>query len=260
MQRSIEKSGRKKTGVPILERTLGLLEFLSRCPQGVALSQISRALSIPKNTTYRMLNTLCAHGYVSRNESELTYRLSRKLATLVYTSAQEGGLIERALAPMRELRDRVKETVVISILDAGEGIVLEQVPGLHPFRFVCDPGTRQPLHASASTKAILCHLKGGELEEALMPVTYARFTEKTITSASAFRRELERTRQQGYGVDCGEALHGVYCVAAAVLDRQDAPVAAITVTGPAERLREKDFGKIGAWVRACAQAVSMTQV
>lgn len=260
MASALKTGGRNKTGVPILERTLGLLEFLSRCPQGVALSQIARALSIPKNTTYRMLNTLCSHGYVARNESELTYRLTRKLATLVYTSAQEGGLIERALVPMRALRDRVKETVVISILDNGEGIVLEQVPGLHPFRFVCDPGTRQPLHASASTKAILCNLDGRELEQVLKRASFPRLTEKTITSAADFRRELERTRERGFGVDRGEALHGVCCVAAAVLDRQGCPVAAITVTGPAERLGECDFGKVGEWVRACAQTVSMTLV
>ena len=68
---AVNKRGKRQlTGVPILERALGLLEFLSRCPQGVALSQIARALSMPKNTAYRVLNTLCAHGYVSRNEAD----------------------------------------------------------------------------------------------------------------------------------------------------------------------------------------------
>ncbi len=250
------KRTRKTTGVPILERTLGLLEYLSQCPAGVALSAISRALKIPKNTTYRMLNTLCARGYVARNEAELTYRLTRKLATLVYSSAQDGSLIEKALGPMRALRDRVKETVVISILDSAEGIVLEQVPGLHPFRFVCDPGTRQPLHASASTKAILAFLTQEERETHLSGLTYARFTENTITGAAAFRKELAETRARGYGIDRAEALHGVHCVAAPVLDRQRHPVAAITVTGPDERLRAEDFAQVGEWVKACAREVS----
>ncbi len=249
---------RKTTGVPILERTLGLLEYLSQCPAGVALSDIARALKIPKNTTYRMLNTLCSRGYVSRNEGELTYRLTRKLATLVYSSAQDGGLIEKALGPMRALRDQVRETVVISILDAElrEGIVLEQVPSLHPFRFVCDPGTRQPLHASASTKALLVCLGEAERETLLEGVSFQQLTENTITSRSAFRKELAATRVRGYGIDRAEALHGVHCVAAPVLDRQRRPVAAITVTGPDERLREEDFTKVGAWVMACAQAIS----
>lgn len=250
------KPARKTTGVPILERTLDLLEYLRQCPSGVALSAIARALNIPKNTTYRMLNTLCARGYIARNEEELTYRLTRKLATLVYTSAQEGGLIEKALAPMRALRNQVKETVVISILDGGEGIVLEQVPGLHPFRFVCDPGTRQPLHASASTKVILA-FSTAEEQEALLAVTvFPRYTESTITTRRSLRRELEDTRKRGYGIDRAEALHGVHCVAAPVLDRQRRPVAAITVTGPDERLCEGDFERVGEWVKACAKAVS----
>ncbi len=250
------RTTRKTTGVPILERTLGLLEFLSRCPDGVPLSGIARMLKIPKNTTYRMLNTLCARGYVSRNEAELTYRLTRKLATLVYSSARDGGLIEKALGPMRALRDRVKETVVISILDRGEGIVLDQVPGLHPFRFVCDPGARQALHASASTKVILAHSAPEERDAILAAASFRKLTEHTIVTIAAFRKELETVRARGYGADRGEAMHGVHCVAAAVLDRQQIPVAAITVTGPDDRLREKDFPRIGRWAMACAEEIS----
>lgn len=251
-----KKTARKTVGVPMLERTLGLLEFLSQCPSGVALSDIARILKVPKNTIYRMLNTLCARGYVARNESELTYRLTRKLATLVFNSAQDKGLLEKALEPMRALRDRVKETVVISILDGQEGIVLEQVPGLYPFRFVCDPGTRQTLHASASTKAILAFLAGDKLEAILEGLKYPALTANTIQGKGAFRAELAATRDRGYGVDRGEALHGVHCVSAPVLDRQRQPVAAVTVTGPEERLREGDFKKVAEWIMACARTIS----
>lgn len=251
-----KKKTRKTVGVPILERTIKLLEFLSQCPSGVALSDIARALKFPKNTIYRMLNTLCAHSYVERNEAELTYRLTRKLATLVYSSAQDKGLLECALGPMKELRNRVKETVVISIMDGQEGIVLEQVPARHPFRFVCDPGTRQAIHASASTKSILAFLDAERREEVLAGLKYPALTAITITSRRSYLAELEATRQRGYGVDRGEALHGVHCVAAPIFDRQHQPVAAITVTGPDERLREEDFEKVGEWVMACARAIS----
>ena len=251
-----KKKVRKMVGVPILERTIGLLEFLGLCPAGVALSDLARELKVPKNTVYRMLNTLCAHGYVERNEGELTYRLTRKIATLAYTSARDKGLLESALDPMKALRDRVKETVVISIVDGREGIVLEQVPGLHPFRFVCDPGTRQAIHASASTKSILAFLDEERREEILAGLKYPALTGSTITSRRSFLAELEATRQRGYGVDRAEALRGVHCVAAPVFDRQRQPVAAITVTGPDERLREEDFEKVGEWVMACACTIS----
>lgn len=256
MMAARKKKVRKTVGVPILERTISLLEFLSQCPSGVALSDIARAVKVPKNTIYRMLNTLCAHSYVERNEAELTYRLTRKLATLVYSSAQDKGLLESALGPMRELRNRVKETVVISILDGREGIVLEQVPALHPFRFVCDPGTRQAIHASASTKSILAFLDADGRDAILDGLKYPVFTENTISSKRAMRAELDATRKRGYGVDRGEALHGVHCVAAPVFDRQRRPVAAITVTGPDERLREEDFERVSEWVMACACTIS----
>ncbi|MDD2597718.1 MAG: IclR family transcriptional regulator [Kiritimatiellae bacterium] len=250
------KKTRIKTGVPILERTLDLLEYLSQRPEGITLSQIARDLKIPKNTTYRMLNTLCARGYVLRNEAELNYKLTRRVGTLVYSSAQDGSLIEKALPPMRKLRDQVKETVVISILDQHEGIVLEQIPGVHPFRFVCDPGTRQTLYTSASTKAILANLTDDELEPILKNIVYKRFTDNTIISETAFRKELAATKKRGYGSDCAEALHGVHCVAAPIFNRQGAPIAAITVTGPEERLCLKDFERVGRLTMACAATIS----
>ena len=251
-----KKNIRQLAGVPILERALGLVEFLSQCSTDIALSELSRRLRIPKNTTYRLLNTLCARGYISRNETELTYRLTRKFVTLICSSTSDAGLIEKALGPMKVLRDQVKETVVISILDGAEGIVLEQVPGLHPFRFVCEPGTRQPLHASASTKAILACYDDKERDAILEGVHFTRYTEHTITAMPDFRREIARTRKLGFGVDHGEALQGVSCVAAPVLDRRQRPLAAITVTGPDERLRKMDFNQVGALVKACAQAIS----
>ncbi len=256
-----DKSVKRKritTGVPILERTFDMLEYLKQCPEGVTLSDIARALKVPKNTTYRMLNTLCARGYVDRNEAELSYRLTRRFALLVYSSARDGSLIEKALGPMRELRDAVRETVVISILDRYEGIVLEQIPSLYPFRFVCDPGTRQELHCSASTKCIMAHLPDEEREEFCRRMKYPRLTENTITSVAAFRRELAETQVRGYGIDRAEALHGVHCVAAPVFSRQRYPMAAITVTGPDERLPERDFKKVGNLIIECARKISVS--
>jgi DNA-binding IclR family transcriptional regulator len=250
------KKKRRTTGVPILERTCDMLEYLKQCPEGVNLSDIARALSVPKNTTYRMLNTLCARGYVVRNEAELSYRLTRRFATLVYSSARDKGLIEKALGPMRELRDAVRETVVISILDQQEGIVLEQVHALHPFRFVCDSGTRQALHCSASTKCIMACLPAGEREEFCRRMKFPRLTENTITTLTAFRRELDETQERGYGIDRAEALHGVHCVAAPIFSRQRYPLAAVTVTGPDERLPEKDFKKVGNLAIECARKIS----
>lgn len=243
-------------GVPMLDRALDVLGHLHAHPEGATSSAVARALGYPRNTVFRILNTLLAREYVRRDDATLCFTLSRKLAGMACDTARERGLMEHALPVLRRLRDATGETSVVSVLDHGEGLVLEQAQGTHPFRFVCEPGTRQTLHASASTKAMLAGLPPAEYGATMVGVHFRKFTRRTLGSRQAFDRELDRVRRVGYAVDRGEALDGVHCVAAAVLDRQGRPVAALTVTGPAERMPRSSFGRIGAEVRAAADEVS----
>jgi DNA-binding IclR family transcriptional regulator len=193
---------------------------------------------------------------VRRDEATLRFTLSRKLATVAYDSAQERTLLENSLDVMRRLRDATRETVVISILDSGQGLVLEQVQSLHPFRFVCDPGTRQVVYASASTKAILALLPERERQAALAGVTFQRLTAKTLTGRRRFADALAQVQRDGYAVDRGEAFDGVHCVAAPILNHQGFPVAALTITGPADRIPAADFARLGQLVQQHAREIS----
>ena len=241
---------------PALARGLVALEHLRGCADGESLSDIATAIRFPKNSVLRLLNTLEDFGYVEREPDTLRYRITRRVATLFMDSARDRNLMEAALPAMRGLRDLVNETILISIIERGAGIVLEQVQSTHAFRFVCEPGTFEDLHSSASTKAILAALPKRERDALLAGHAFRRYTRSTITRRGDFDRELAETAARGYATDCGEQGEGVCCVAAPVFDRTDRPVASITVTGPAARFESVGFDAMGQRVVACAQTVS----
>ena len=145
----------KQFNVPNLERGLQVLEFLVPREGEVSLNEVAKELGFPANSTMRILNALAHYGYVVRNAANKKYSLTMKLATMAQQGNHQRGLMHHSLDVMRELRDALKETVVISVLHEDAGVILEQVQGTHPFRFVCDPGIRQPVHSSAST---VCNL------------------------------------------------------------------------------------------------------
>lgn len=241
---------------PALARGLTALEFLRGRADGVSLSEAATALHFPKNSLLRLFTTFEAFGYVERDAETLRYRITRRLATLFMDSARDRNLMEAALPAMRRLRDRVNETILVSIIERGAGVVLEQVQSTHLFRFVCEPGTFEDLHSSASTKAILAFLPADARDALLEGHVFKRYTARTITDRRAFVRELAATVARGYATDRGEQGEGVCCVAAPVFDRQGAPVASVTVTGPAERFGRRGFAAMGADVTACAQSIS----
>jgi DNA-binding IclR family transcriptional regulator len=249
------KAGRYS--VPGLERGLRILEYLDQHPGGRSMVQISQDLGLPKNSVFRITLTLLKAGYLERDPDSARVGLSRKLLSLGYGALAEApSLVEHSLGFMRQLRDLVRETVCLSVIVEDEGFVLEQVPGLHPFRCVVDPGMRQPLHASASCRAMLAYVPQDELEAILARLPMPRLTPHTLTQATPLRDDLRRVRQRGYALDRGEHIEGVVCVAAPVFDRHAYPVASLTVTGPAGRMPEPQSAELGSQVRTHADRIS----
>jgi len=251
------KSKTARYSVPGLERGLRVLEYLDRYPGGRSMGQIAQDLGLPKNSVFRITLTLVRAGYLQRDPDSARVGLSRKLLSLGYGALRETpSLVEQSLDVMRPLRDAVRETVCLSVLVEDEGFVLEEVPGLYPFRCVVDPGMRQPLHASASCKAILACLPPGEQEAILARLPMPRLTPRTLTDAESLREDLRQARECGYALDRGEHIEGVVCVAAPIFDRHGYPVASLTVTGPAGRMAAPQVTEFGPQVRAFADRIS----
>lgn len=242
--------------VPNLERGLRLLELLSDHPKGLPQSEIAAHLHCAKTSVYRIAMTLVDYGYLTRDEDTKALRLSRKLAALGSRSLAEQDLLSVAADVLKQLRDAVKETVLIGALLETELVVLGQVLGSYPFKFSVDLGARLPLHTAAPAKAILAGLPAAEREGLLRKISFTRFNERTVCNVQAFRRELEEAAACGYALDRGEQLAGIHCVAAPVLDRQGYPIAAVWTTGPLDRIREADLPAVGQQVRAHAAVIS----
>lgn len=82
------------------------------------------------------------------------------------------------------------------------------------------------------------------------------FTPATITDADLLRKELELTARRGYSIDEGEHQFGVRCVAAPVYNSASRVFAAISVTGPKERVTLERVPSLAALVVATAGELS----
>jgi IclR family acetate operon transcriptional repressor len=256
MAASAKRPASNRYRVPGLERGMTVLELLDAHPAGLPLERIAEATGIPKNGVFRVAMTLWDLGYLRRDEQTKYFSLSRRVLSLGGGSLRSAGLMDAALAVMQDLRDVTKETVLIGTLADGCGVVLEQVPGLHPFKFTVDPGKSIPLNAAAPCKAIMAFLPERERDEILAGVRYNSFNQRTITDKRAYLDELGRVRKLGYALDACEELDGVFCVAAPVFDRHGHPLASIWVTGPSDRLSGKHTKRIGEQVARHAGRVS----
>ena len=72
---------------PALDRGLAILEALDSRPEGMNLSELSRIIGSPKNSTSRFMQTLIGRGYLTRDDGTQRFRLTGKLLRLVLFGA-----------------------------------------------------------------------------------------------------------------------------------------------------------------------------
>ncbi|RVT43462.1 IclR family transcriptional regulator [Sphingobium algorifonticola] len=241
--------------VPALDRALTILELLASHSDGMRMREIADHLELPPNSVFRITGALEARGYLNR-DGDMRYRLTRKLLSLGYAAIGEDKLIEHAIDVMQGLRDATGETVLIGVRVDMQGVVLEQVAASNPIKFLVDPGTHFPLHASAPGKVFIAYMRAAERNALLDRMTFTRFNERTIDSRERFDQEIEKVLADGFAIDCGEEIEGLRCVGAPIFNHRGAPTAAIWVTGPSFRFDDAQLRVIGRQVAAAAATIS----
>src|SRR5580698_5778426 len=135
-------------GVLVLHKTLDILENIKDKPVGVKLSDLARAVDMPKATVYRILSTLESRGFLDRGEDG-AYRMARKLFDLQQSRPIEQILNGVAPPKMEDLAKSCRETVNLGILDGGEVVVINTVESPQTIRMSSKVGNRRCLHTTA---------------------------------------------------------------------------------------------------------------
>ena len=243
---------------PGVDRALEILERLGASEGGLTLSEMSAQLGFPKNAVFRITNTLKSRGYLARDERTLRFRLTEKLLRLSQPRIERKGLIEASMDAMRGLRDECRETVQIGRRFGDEGVILEQVEGLHPLRISVDAGLRFSLHNNAPGKLLLAFMADAPRAAAMKRLPLTASTPRTITDRQELARECERIRDQGWSADFAEADEGIHCVAAPIRDPQGEVIATLWISAPSRRLPRSSFGEIAVLVQRAGRRISET--
>lgn len=242
--------------VPILNRTLDLLELLSSKPQALTLTELTAELKMPKNSVFRIATTLTLRGYAERDEDTKAYRAGRKLLSLGQSAVGGQRLVQAASSILSSLRNASGETALLGTLAGNHGVVLDQVPSPLPVKVVVEIGHAFPLHTAAPAKAMLAHFETTQQKALMRQIKFTKHTQRTITSGVAYLRELKEVKARGYALDRGEESDSFACVAAPVFDHRGHPVAALWISGPSDRVKPSAFAKIGEMVKRHAAQLS----
>jgi DNA-binding IclR family transcriptional regulator len=237
-----------------LERGLRLLQFFAATGEATP-AEAAKATGLSRSATYRIAERLRGWGFLELNPATEALRLGSEAVRLGMAALASLEVTRVAPPHLRRLADQTQETVNLAVVDGDAVVYIHKEEGSLAVKMSAQLGSRRPLHCTALGKAYLAALPPQELDTLLARLELTRFTAATITQAAALAAELGRIRDRGYALDEEEVEEGVVCLGAPVRDYRRTPVAAISVAGPAYRLRAK-ADRVGALVAETAAAVS----
>lgn len=250
------KTGNRRGPAPVqsVGRSLDLLEAVAS--ENVGLVALAERTGLGPSTAYRLLATLMERGYVTRSPRTGRFRVGHKLVELAAVAARDSESLRSIMRPhLEQLRDATDETANLVVPDGVSIVYVDQVESSRAVRMFTTIGRRVPAHASAAGKAILASSPAVLLDER-GAAGLERLTPHTLTTTRALAADLDVIRARGFAVDSEEYELGVVCVAATILGPDGEAIAAVSVSGPSERMRETDLDALGALVRDHAAQAS----
>ncbi|MBP1992343.1 IclR family transcriptional regulator [Paenibacillus eucommiae] len=236
-----------KLTVRSVERALDILLCFTDASD-LTLTELSGRVGLHKSTVHRLLASLEGKGFVMRDAGTEKYRLGYRLWELSANLSQSDDPGQILLADMEHLRDQIGETISLYVQDGLERVRIQAVQSNQPIRRVAPVGARMPLYVGASSKVLVAFA-----EPAVQELLHASADWPPGLSREAFLQQLGETRRLGYATSVEEREPGAAALAAPILGRGGKLVAALAVSGPANRLTLEKMQEHGPLIMEAAR-------
>jgi len=247
----------------VLERTLGILEYLAAQAEATPLTLLADELEIPRSACHRLLTDLVRCGYVRQIRGHGDYVLTTKLVGLGLSYLATSGIVDVAQATLDRLADISGELVRLAIVDGDRLTWVAKSQGAKKgLRYDPDMGQEIVLHATANGKAWLSTLPENEALRIVCARGFGAHRTlgpRAVGEVDELRRHLNETRARGYAIAVDEAEPGTAAIA--VPFRADtapgaAVVGTISIAGPLMRITPDRYDDLSRELYATADEVS----
>lgn len=205
--------------------------------ESAGVSELAEELGLAKGTVHKHLSTLRDVHYVVKEDER--YRLSLRFLGLGSSVRTCLDIEDLAYDSLKKLADATGEVASFMVPEHGFGVYALSVSNEDWSAIEMREGESVPLSATAGGKAILAYTPEDERERILDQYGLPEMTTNTITERHEFYEELEYVHGRRVAYDHAEFRDSLHCVASPITDRENRAIAAVTVSGPADRMAEK---------------------
>lgn len=228
---------RQHSGIGVLDKAVAVLYAVAEHPCG--LNELCARTGLPRATAHRLAVGLEVHRLLARDNGGM-WRPGPALAELAAGATDP--LLEAASAVLPRLREITGESVQLYRLDGNARVCVAAMEPPVGLRDTVPVGARLPLTAGSAAKVLLAWADP-ELQRTIL--ADAVFGERAVTEV----------RKRGWAQSAAERASGVASVSAPVRDAGGTVIAAVSVSGPIDRMGRRPGARWAADLVAAAEAL-----
>ncbi|VTU36823.1 IclR family transcriptional regulator domain-containing protein [Variovorax sp. PBL-E5] len=218
-------------------RGLQVIRSFSASAPRQTLSEVAAATGLTRAGARRILLTLQTLGYVA-SDGKL-FALTPRILDLGFAYLSSMPIWNRAEPVMEALVRQVHESCSAAVLDAADIVYVMRVPTHKIMRISLGVGSRLPAWCTSMGRLLLADLADEEIRARIEATAREAFTKSTVTDADALFAKVMQARRQGWCLINQELEEGLVSIAAPIVDRAGRTVAALNISGQANRTGAK---------------------
>lgn len=217
----------------LVERTIEVLELLSKDVNGLRLTEISDLLKLPRSSTHRLLNSLKKHHFVTQMKDTKKYTLGYKVISIGDNFIKEDSLIKNSHPIMEKLSKNVNKTVALSTLEGSYISTIDYVESNHFMQLLVRKDVKVPALVTSAGKVLLSYSSKDDIKNVYIE---NKKSDLPLKSIEYYIDQLHITRERGYSLIDEELQKGVFGIAAPIYDFNNKLIAALSITS----IKEED--------------------
>jgi DNA-binding IclR family transcriptional regulator len=229
---------RQDSGIGVLDKAVGVLQVIAESPCGLA--ELCGRTGLPRATAHRLAAGLEVHRLLAR-DGEGRWRLGPAVSELA--AQVNDPLLAASASVLPRLREITGESVQLYRREGNSRICIAAMEPPAGLRDTVPVGARMPLTAGSGAKVLLAY-SDDATRAAVLPG--AKFSD----------RALAEVRRRGWAQSAAEREPGVASVSAPVRDAGGSVVAAISVSGPIDRMGRRPGERWATDLLAAADALT----
>jgi IclR family transcriptional regulator, pca regulon regulatory protein len=214
-------------------RGLAVIRAFSGERPSMTLSEVAAAAGLTRAGARRILLTLAQLGYVAADGRH--FRLTARILDLGFAYLSSMPFWDLAEPIMEALVDEVHESCSASVLDGTDIVYVMRVPTHKIMTISLGPGSRLPAYCTSMGRVLLSGLDDSELDAVLRRSRLLTRTPRTVTDRADLRRLILEVRSRGWALVNQELEEGLVSISAPIRDHAGRILAAMNVSGQANR-------------------------